>query len=502
MTRAMVCLLLLLLPHRGLAEERASWLRPRVSATGYLDGLAVAELGGPRQRPQLVTALRLESTFSRAVRAAVGLRGRAGGPFVGGHPGVMNFVHEFQNRTPSLEMNEAYLDLRWGDLDGRIGVQKFAWGKLDGVPPSDVLNPRDLHDPLVRDVEESKIGIPAVLARYYLPPLEALRTSEVRAEAVWIPLAVPPRVALAAERWFPSSVNVTRGVTLGPARVERLFGIERQVRVPITFRTLNQRPPAELDAGGWAFRLGATSWGTDWDVAHYTGPETAPDARLLVDVELESPLDAPSLRVPATVNLQQAHDLIHMTSIDWSAALGGLTLRAEAAGFVDRPYLRITQDLFAPAALAAIPRPQRARILRRLLMERAARVPLGELFVDRDTVEWGVGADYLIRGFLPLVQLTQVVFVDGGPEQLLADPETRVLASLRKRLWQDTLELEARGLYAIEPGAWLLYPRATYRLTDRVRLRFGYLAIAGPLFTYLGQFHRNDQFVLEARYTF
>ena len=56
----------------------------------------------------------------------------------------------------------------------RAGIQKFAWGKLDGPPPTDVLTPRDLHDPLVRDYEESKIGIPAVQLTYYLPPVPSL----------------------------------------------------------------------------------------------------------------------------------------------------------------------------------------------------------------------------------------------------------------------------------------------------------------------------------------
>jgi len=169
---------------------------------------------------------------------------------------------------------------------------------------------------------------------------------------------------------------------------------------------------------------------------------------------------------------------------------------------VHRKQARISQDLFSPEALAKIPKMRADRIFSRVLALKRARVPLQELFPDRDSVEWGVGADYLIEGFLPLVQVNQVVFTDDGPEQLYSNPETRILGSLKKKVLADTVELEFRGVYAIERAAWFVYPRATYRLGDNWRFRLGYLAPGGPLQSYIGQFHRNDEFTLEARYGF
>jgi len=117
-------------------------------------------------------------------------------------------------------------------------------------------------------------------------------------------------------------------------------------------------------------------------------------------------------------------------------------------------------------------------------------------------VEWGIGADYLIEGFLPLLQLNQVIFTDDGPEQLLSNPETRLLASVRKRFLAETLEVELRGVYAFERAAWFTYPRISYRWKDNWRFRLGYLAIGGPLESMIGQFHANDEFTLEVRYSF
>jgi hypothetical protein len=188
-----------------------------------------------------------------------------------------------------------------------------------------------------------------------------------------------------------------------------------------------------------------------------------------------------------------------MTGADWSAPIGGATVRAEVAVFQDRPYLRISRDLIEQALT---PRVLRTFAPRLIGEGKRTRIPLQELFPDRDSVEWGIGADYLIEGFLPLLQLNQVIFTDAGPEQLLSNPETRLLASLKKRFLQDTLELEVRGVYAFERAAWFVYPRATYRAGDHWRFRLGYLAPGGPLESMIGQFHANDEFTLEARYSF
>src|SRR5262249_40890500 len=155
----------------------------------------------------------------------------------------------------------------------RAGIQKFAWGKLDGLPPTDVLTPRDLHDPIVRDIEESKIGIPALQATYFLPPVERLDLHELRVTLVYVPLAVPPRLALLEERWFPPSVNAQSVVPFPAAEPPQGLDLHLPVPVsatiPVDFHTLNHRPPLQLDEGAIAVRLGGTAHGVDWDLSQY-----------------------------------------------------------------------------------------------------------------------------------------------------------------------------------------------------------------------------------------
>jgi hypothetical protein len=473
----------------------------RLVAGGYLAGLAVAPTaGGSRQRPGTLLDLHLDGAASRWLRGRLELRGRVGGPYEGGHQGVFNLVHAFQNTTPSLEVSEAYVDVLLERADVRAGLQRIAWGRLDGVPPTDVINPRDYHDPIVEDFEERKIGIPAVLGTYYPPDVPRLRLQGLRATLAYLPLAVPSRLALIEERWFPPSVVVASPLVLPRSLAEQLFMLDQRIVIPITFRTRNDRPPLRLDAGGVALRMGGTWRETDWDVYHYTGPETGPDADLDSTLFLPRRQPVPGvLRLRSDAELRQTHDGIHMTGADCAAAVGPVTLRAEVAFFQNKPYLRLARDLISPAALRMLP--TRA-ILRQLQRTGSARVPLGDLFVESDSMEWGLGVDSVIRGFVPLLQLNQIVLFDAVPRLLIADPETRVSVSLRKPFLADRLELELRGTYAVERGGWFFLPRLSYVVRDDLHLRLGYLAIGGPRTSTFGQFGDNDEVVLEGRHTF
>jgi hypothetical protein len=467
-----------------------------VSIGGYLDGEAVVPTErSERQQPQGILDLSLEDSPAAWLHGRVELRGRIGGPFEGGPgPGVYNFDDTFQNRSPAFDAPEAWVELRGRQAELRLGLQRFAWGKLDGVPPTDVVNPRDFHDPVVQDFEERKLGIPAAAGTYYLPDVPRLELSGLRAMLAYIPWAVPPHLALVEERWFPTSI-VPPSVVHVPAAAP-VFS----PRVPLSIATANATPPRDVLAGGVAFRLSGTLRDSDWDLYHYTGPETAPDlaAKPIAYLVRRPAVGAPGA-VRVTSFLTQQHHAMHMTGADWSTAAGPFTFRAEAAWFLGRPYLRRSSDLFSPEALAALPI---GRIAGQLLRHGQAPVPVPELFPTLDSVEWGVGADALWHGFQPLVQVNQIAITEGHPTLLIHDPETRVTGLLRRRFLADRLELEARGVYLVERGGFYVFPRATYRIRDDVRLRLGYLVIGGPRLSYVGQFHDNDEVVMEARYTF
>jgi hypothetical protein len=506
-----------------------------VIASGYADGLAVVPIeDSERQLPQATGVLRLQGALAPWLQGHLELRGRIGGPFEGGHFGFYDFVHTFQNYSPAVEARAAYLDVRLPRADVRFGIQGVPWGKLDGVPPTDVINPRDFHDPFVMDAEEARIGVPALKATYGLGDAPSLHVAGLRATLVGIPFAVPSRLPLLQERWFPSAALPTGRIVLDREDLE--FNLDNaldhycpghrgcidppdvtvtnDVRVRRTVQTGNRRPPLTLNAGGIAGRLEGAWRDVDWAVEHYTGPETGPDLDLKVEVvhqNLKVQKDDPHVDLRGLMSratLRQRHDVIHMTGFETATTLGDASIRAEAAFFENRPYLRIAQDLFTPERLRRVRVPTSfiGTALKNsgCTRERPCRgvVHLGDLFPRRDSVEWGVGLDYLTHGVFMLVQLNQIVLREPAPRLIIDNPETRFTGVVRRRFLQDRVELEVRAAATVTRGGWFVFPRVSYTLFDALRLRLGYLAIGGSRNSLIGQFGRNDELVLEARYSF
>ncbi len=470
---------------------------------GRLYGLAIVDTGGgPRQRPEAVGTLELRAAPAGAVEGLLELRGRVGGPFEGGPgAGVYNLNQAFQNSSPSLEVRQAFLEWRGRHAEVRAGIQTFAWGKLDGVPPTDVVNPRDWHDPLVVDefFEEQKIGVPALLGTWYLPDASRLDLRGVRLAAAWLPWAVPSRLPLLLERWFPRSVDVPSRLCLPVDLPGARRGCpEGQSRVAIDFRTANAGAPQTLGEGAFAVRLAGTWGAADLELSHYTGVDTGPDASIQAVLFDVGPENAPDLR--AAAQLVQATHRTHMTGAAGAVPIGPITVRAEAAWFIDRGFLRPAQDLVRPFFLEGGRIGQ--RVLDRALAGERVPVPLGDLFPRLDAVEWGLGADTLWRGLQPLLQVSQIVILGDAPTLLISNPETRLSGTLRRRFWGERLEGEVRALWEIERGALSLFPRLSWQARENLWLRVGYLVLTGPRNSVLGQFRANDQLVVQARMTF
>ena len=104
------------------------------------------------------------------------------------------------------------MDLYSSCVDLRIGIQKFAWGRLDEINPTDNLNPEDFRHGITADEIDRKIGVPALRANTY--------SDIVNVELAWIPWFVPYRLPTPEERWFPGVLqppsSIDTGTSAGP----------------------------------------------------------------------------------------------------------------------------------------------------------------------------------------------------------------------------------------------------------------------------------------------
>jgi hypothetical protein len=175
------------------------------------------------------------------------------------------------------ELREAFVDLRFGKLDIRAGRQIFAWGRADGVNPTDNLTGEDL-TLLAPDDDDRRLGTTAVRASYYL--------GDVSVSAAWLPEFRGHRFPLPAP---PPGVDFVREVD-------------------------------EWPGDQWAVRVEQTGRAVDWSASYFDGRDLLPDLgpdRTLTD------RDAPHVRL--------SHHRVRAAGADMAANVGRFALRAEAA---------------------------------------------------------------------------------------------------------------------------------------------------------------------------
>lgn len=484
----------------------------RLSVGGYVEGYGIVpiDLGTPRQWPAGIVDLKLSGEPRRKpLRFFLDTRFIAGGTVQdGSHFGVVNLRDTFVRLSPSVEFEEGYVDFSHGDLDLRIGKQKFAWGRLDGYQPTNVLNPRRLTDPVIMEEQDAAIGIPALRADYFAHVPAWLHT-EPRLSLIWIPVPIPARFPLPDERWFPASasfpdtLSIPAG-TIAPRLPETLVRNE--------FHAKNRHPPQQLDDGGVGLRLSGLTLDVDWGLVFYDGPETSPAFNLRTAIfspgarqrlaQGLQPTAQDLFRLHSDTSLEPRFDRIRLFGGDAAARYGGFTGRVEAAYSKDRLLPAAVHELLTSANLERMISPHLAQIVRQLLRGRTVPVNLGDIAVARDVVGWGMGIDYDYHGWMPLVQVNQTLILNNSTHLLINDVDTRLTTFLRRNFMNERMLGELMVAQELERGYTIGRLRVTYSLTDNLRLRTGYVLIAGSRNTLPGQFHDNDEAFLQLRYTY
>ena len=185
-------------------------------------------------------------------------------------------------RRPSRDatgaVREAFVDVQLGRLDLRAGRQIVAWGRADGLNPTDNLTGEDL-TLLFPDDHDRRLGATALRASYYVAGLSL--------SGVWLPEFSGHR--------FP----------LPPA--------------PAGVTYYSDRP--EWPGDQWAVRLERTGGAMDWSLSYFRGLDLFPD---LAPGEIaESPSRFGVVR--------ESHHRVRILGADMAANVGRFGLRAEAA---------------------------------------------------------------------------------------------------------------------------------------------------------------------------
>src|SRR5574341_1149564 len=124
------------------------------------------------------------------------------------HSLFKSFDEVYQDNTPYLEFKELYLEHSGDILDLKLGIQRFAWGRLDEYPANDLLNPWDYTQFLRKPLEDRKIGVPSLSA--------SVNSSDWTYHSVFVPWLVPYRLSMPDERWSGISTRPIPNVEYAP----------------------------------------------------------------------------------------------------------------------------------------------------------------------------------------------------------------------------------------------------------------------------------------------
>lgn len=359
----------------------------------------------------------------------------------------------YQASTPYLDVKEFFIERDIIGVDGRIGVQRFSWGRLDEYPINDLFNPWDFRRFIVRPLEERKIGVPAVSL--------GTGSGDWTYQLVWAPWFVPYRLPEPGSRW-----SVAPAVSDSPDF--SAMAIHPQ-EPDLPARTVAN------SALGLRFQQQAD---IDWAVNLFHGLDPRPvfttTALTLTESEGDWVLD------PGYV---PAFHKITALGLDGATVAGDLSLRAEAAYTVNR-VLNIRQELWG---YPAEPTP--------------GVTPLNPIEIERNTLDYGIAADY--RPFedgLLTVQAQQTVIFDRPDTLFERSLETLLWANLRIDWLNQKIETSLNLAFNPEHGANMLRAGVSYVLSDAWRAALNGLLLNGPPQSIFGRYAMNDQIGLELVY--
>ncbi|MBW2523178.1 MAG: hypothetical protein JRI23_03345, partial [Deltaproteobacteria bacterium] len=354
--------------------------------------------------------------------------------------------HDFSDEARRrIDVDEAFVDVGPAWLSLRGGRLLETWGTASLYNPTDILNPRDLRDP----IEAEKLGVWALRLRSVLGP--------VALEGYLLPVPeahpLPPITGL-DDRGLPTSTS----------RWFRPFAAPVLPGPLVTNVVAGGPPEAKVQNFQGAFRAGLSVVGIDLALGYAYLFDRMPTLRLV-------PVTLPVPPAPTIINASLEHPRIHVGMAEIERAFGGLRLAAEGVLVAREIDDELGIDGASPYVIAVA----------------GADYRLGQV------------ADIHDFHFF-LEALTSQAF-DG---ELPSDPIGRIrylarygaLGRIRYEL-DGALFVESSAFSNLEDYEVYLRPAAGYRFFERVTLELGADLFFGDPETVMGSYRRNKRITFE-----
>lgn len=433
----------------------------------------------PRDRLVLREQLHLRSRYERADRFEVVVSALLGHSTyeTDAPPDVPFYGWNGQSSRTAFEasLREAYVGVFAPKLDFRLGQQRIAWGKGDAFAPNDVINPRDLRDPMLAETEILRIPTMAVRVDVDL--------DFAGLQFVWTPFFVPHRYDVYGSNWGLLQDDA-------PAQYKGLLNLTRSLNDGTLYEALapllaeTQRPPDDLTNGSGGLRVTWTAGGVD--VSHYVhyGSDGLPETRLAPEFQMELAranfaMPTETTLVPFLEQLQKgirpvlsSYPRRYHVGSDLETAIDRFVLRIDAAYDSQMVFTRL--DDFTS--------------IRRPAVQAVAAVEYQPGELDRVVLVEGWAmrllspADVPILGFAP-------------------DGSAALAGLFRWTFLRERLEVEARAVLGLRPRSYALRPQLAWK-KGAFQLRIGALLLGGDEGSTPDYYARNTGAYMITRFAF
>lgn len=470
------------------------------SLSGYLDARAVYafDRDTPEEDPTTQLGLEFTSKVSTWAGTKVLMRGVDDGTVIDPQNGRLftEFDKIYQDKNPYVTFDEAFVDFYTGKVDLRLGIQKFAWGRLDEINPTDNLNTEDFSQGGTNDEVDRKIGVPAVKTDVY--------SDIVNAEFVWIPMYVPYRLPTPEERWFPTVFKAPGSIDAGPD-----IG-----SVPVTARYNDiDLPGLSIGNSEAGVRISKYIGGWDLSLSYFTGFDPMPVTNAPSDltVELRDPL-ALDYALSVDLTFEPVLHRMNVFGFDFTTTVSSFTIRGEYAYFLNKFYNRkldsVLQQEITPERQEEITDEFLQNYLDSggTLTSQTFHID-PEVNIQKDSMKYGLGLDYIYGDTSVSVQVIQEYIPDydeNKPVYFNKNGIDTLLTFLFKQFFlQNTMELNLRTAYDIEFRDYIIKPSLKYSFTDHLQGTVGVIIINGKQDDSLfGQYRNNDELYAQLRCSF
>lgn len=357
----------------------------------------------------------------------------------------------------NLSLGELWIDYTESFWGIRIGRQKAAWGKADGVDITNVLCPSNMSSFYAMIGDDSKLAVDALRV--------SLSGDSFTADAWWIPFFTPASLPL-------DEGNSLRKFVV-PSVVEFPAGPGVVIPLPVEIAGL-ETPSRAIWNGEYGLKLSGYFSAFDVSLYGFYGWDDIP----LLDYELT--YDG---MTPNGINVGGDYRHMGMVGVDAAVPIGATVLRAEAAFF---PMRSLQKSAGA------------------IITEKMTSTDV-ETSEKHNELSGLVGIDWMPSGWT----LTAQYFCDlvfGSMDNLeREDSYTHgMTVSVSKSLVNETLELSLAGLLNFNDFDSMISPSVTYSLSDQISVGGGaYIFLPGPENDgKYGAYKDLSSFYLNAKFSF